>query len=140
MRLAFHHSREAVMAKRYAVVTGSMLAALLAATDSGAGGASGPQFVVFPNATGFSATLSASGPMDLTNPFFQKLGTNGRSCDTCHVAGEGWTIKPSSVQARFDATGGTDPIFRTNDGAVSPNADVTSVEARRKAYGMLLSK
>jgi hypothetical protein len=28
------------------------------------------------------------------------------------------------VQARFKATDGTDPIFRTNDGTNSPNADV----------------
>lgn len=128
------------MTKRLAILGGSMLAALAATANSGAEGASGPQFVAYPNATGFSATLSTKGPMDLTNPFFQKLGTNGRSCDTCHVASDGWTIKPSSVQARFDATGGTDPIFRTNDGAVSPNADVSSVQARRAAYAMLLSK
>jgi cytochrome c peroxidase len=35
---------------------------------------------------------------------------------------------------------GTDPIFRTNDGSNSPNADVSTVESRRSAYSMLLSK
>ena len=128
------------MTKRCTMIGGSMLAGLLAAANCVAGGASGPQFVAFPNATGFSATLSTNGPLDLTNPFFQKLGTNGRSCDTCHVAEDGWTVKPASVRARFEATAGTDPIFRTNDGAVSPNADVSTVNARRKAYAMLLSK
>src|SRR5262249_34910318 len=54
--------------------------------------------------------------------------------------GDGWTIVPSHVQARFEATGGEDPIFRTNDGSNSPNADVSTIEMRRAAYSMLLSK
>jgi cytochrome c peroxidase len=79
-------------------------------------------------------------PPDLSNPFFQSLGTNGRSCSSCHVAAAGWTITPEDVQNRFDATGGTDPIFRTNYGSNSPDADISSVAARRTAYSMLLSK
>src|SRR5262249_2504247 len=35
---------------------------------------------------------------------------------------------------------GTDPIFRTVDGSNSPAADVSTVEARRSAYSMLLNK
>src|SRR5262249_32948976 len=74
------------------------------------------------------------------NEFFQNLGTNGRNCSTCHRAEEGWTITPAGVQARFNQTRGTDPIFRTNDGSNSPNADVSTLKARRAAYSMLLSK
>jgi len=44
------------------------------------------------------------------------------------------------VQARFNRTKGTDPIFRTNDGSNSPNADVSTFKARRAAYSMLLTK
>src|SRR4030095_11533288 len=33
-----------------------------------------------------------------------------------------------------------DPVFRTNDGSNSPNENVSTVEARRSAYSMLLSK
>jgi cytochrome c peroxidase len=62
------------------------------------------------------------------------------SCVSCHQPGEGWTITPAGVQQRFEATAGLDPIFRLNDGAVSPMADVSTVGARRQAYGMLLSK
>jgi len=90
--------------------------------------------------TGFGDTFDASGPIDTSNPFFKSLGTNGRSCGTCHIQSEGWTITPAGLQARFTATNGTDPVFRTNDGSVSPNADVSTVSARRTAYGMLLSK
>src|SRR5437868_6436051 len=57
---------------------------------------------------------------DLSNPFFKNLGTNGRSCISCHVPADGWTISPARLQSRFLATGGLDPVFRPNDGANSP--------------------
>jgi hypothetical protein len=97
-------------------------------------------FVQFPNATGMSATYSTNGPIDASNPFFQSLGTNGRSCASCHQASDGWSITPATVQRKFLATRGLDPIFRTNDGANSPNADVSTVAARASAYSMLLTK
>jgi hypothetical protein len=99
-----------------------------------------PGMVPFPNPTGFAATFSTAGKIDLNNPFFQSLGTNGRSCGTCHQASDAWTVTPPHIRARFDASEGTDPIFRPNDGAVSPLADVSTVAARRNAYAMLLSK
>ncbi len=93
-----------------------------------------------PNPTGFAKTFSTSGSIDLGNEFFQSLGTNGRACGTCHVESDGWTVTPQHIQARFEATGGTDPIFRTTDGANCPSADVSTVEARRTAYSNLLNK
>ena len=92
------------------------------------------------NDSGFAATLSLSGVIDRTGPFFQSLGTNGRSCASCHVQAEGWTITPRGVQERFERTQGTDPIFRPNDGSNSPLADVSTVQLHRSAYSMLLSK
>jgi cytochrome c peroxidase len=94
----------------------------------------------FSDPTGEFRTYSTAGVFDGRNPFFQSLGTNGRSCSTCHQPGEAWTITPANVRARFDATGGVDPLFRTNDGSNSPDADVSTIEARRSAYSMLLSK
>jgi len=85
-------------------------------------------------------TYFSAGPPKGSDPFFSSLGTNGRSCATCHIAGQGWSITPAELQDRFEQTGGTDPVFRTNDGAVSPNADVSTVDARRRAYSMLLSR
>ena len=55
-------------------------------------------------------------------------------------AQEGWTITPAGLRERFDRTQGTDPVFRLNDGANSPLADVSTRPAREKAYSMLLSK
>lgn len=94
----------------------------------------------YPNASGTSRSFSAHGALDLSNPFFQTLGSNGRACISCHQPDQGWTVTPAGIQQRFDATGGLDPIFRLNDGAVSPLADVSTVDARRQAYRMLLSK
>jgi cytochrome c peroxidase len=102
--------------------------------------ANSPNLFGFPNPTGTARTYSVHGALDTSNPFFQSLGTNGRSCASCHAAGDGWSIVPAHVQARFDATDGLDPIFRTNDGSNSPNADVSTVDERRAAYNMLLSK
>ena len=90
--------------------------------------------------TGVVRTVSTSGGIDASNPFFQTLGTNGRSCSSCHPAGGGWTVTPPLARARFAATGGLDPIFRSSDGATCPTADVSTVEARRGAYRLLLTK
>jgi cytochrome c peroxidase len=92
------------------------------------------------NARGAAETLHAAGRVDLGNLFFRPLGTNGRSCDSCHVSREGWSLSPAGVQARFAATDGNDPLFRPNDGSTSPHAEVTSTQARRDAYALLLSK
>ena len=92
------------------------------------------------NPTGSAQTYSVTGPIDTSNPFFQVLGTNGRACVTCHQATDGWTITPPDVRARFEASDGLDPLFRTNDGSNSPDADVSTVDARREAYSMLLTK
>ena len=118
------------------------LAALFFVSASGTAGEQSflPNMLRFANPTGAAATFSTAGKVDLTGPFFQSLGTNGRACVSCHQPSTGWTITPANVQARFDATDGTDPVFRTNDGSISPNADVSTLEARRAAYSMLLNK
>lgn len=122
------------------LVKSALAAALLASTIVEADDAHGPQLLSFPNPMGMAATITANGQLDLTNPFFQKLGTNGRSCDTCHQASDGWTVTPAHIQERFRQTEGLDPIFRPNDGSNSPDADISTVSARLAAYSMLLTK
>jgi cytochrome c peroxidase len=86
-------------------------------------------------------TSDPSGRIDLTGPFFQDLGTNGRSCATCHQPSDAWTVSAAHVKSRFDATGGTDPIFRTVDGSnCDQNIDVSTVEGRAKAYSLLTTR
>jgi hypothetical protein len=118
------------------------LGALLLVSLSGNAGERSflPNMLPFANPSGLAATFSSMGEVDLGGPFFQSLGTNDRACVTCHQPSAGWTITPEHVQARFAQTGGTDPLFRTNDGSSSPVADVSTLEARRAAYGMLLAK
>jgi cytochrome c peroxidase len=94
----------------------------------------------FGNPSGYAATFSNTGSVDLTGAFFQSIGTNGRSCGSCHAASDGWTVTPPHIRDRFEDTDGTDPIFRTVDGSNRPDADVSTVEARRDAYNMLLTK
>lgn len=94
----------------------------------------------FQDPTGKIRTFSKTGEAEVNNAFFQSLGTNGRSCATCHQASDAWTVTPAHIQQRFVSSRGLDPIFRTNDGANCPSADVSTFAARQKAYSMLLSK
>lgn len=100
-----------------------------------------PQVQIVPDPHGAFATLNLGGPTDTaTNPFFQDLGSNGRRCVTCHQPSDAWSVTPPHIQARFAATDGTDPIFRPVDGATCPTADVSTLEERREAYRLLLSR
>src|SRR5438874_7567305 len=113
---------------------------LLLMPSSGYAGNGLPNPVSSVNPAGTMSTYSTSGPIDVRNAFFQNLGTNGRTCNSCHVSSTAWTISPTEVQARFKATRGTDPIFRPVDGANCPSADVSTVAARKSAYSQLLDK
>src|SRR5262245_8983138 len=93
----------------------------------------------FPNPSGVLATVGTS-ETEVENPFFQELGTNGRSCVTCHRPAQGWTITPAELHDRFDRTNGLDPIFRPNDGSNCERADVSTVGTRRRAFSLLLAK
>jgi cytochrome c peroxidase len=84
-------------------------------------------------------TFNTRGALDLTNPFFQDLGTNGRRCVTCHQPSAAWTITPDFVQERFAQTHGSDPLFRTNDGSDCEGVDSVG-GSHAAAYSMLLGK
>jgi hypothetical protein len=100
-----------------------------------------PNLLPFPNSSGLLQTFSANGSIDLSNPFFQDLGTNGRTCASCHLPDQGWGIAADRVQARFSLTGGLDPIFRTNDGSdCNHDIDTSTVTGRAQAYSLLTSR
>jgi cytochrome c peroxidase len=88
------------------------------------------------NAAGTAATFSTAGFVDLENPFHVPQGSNGRSCESCHLLQFGWSVVPAEVELRFWLTLGTDPIFNLLD-ANSPTADVSTVQARYSSYSML---
>jgi cytochrome c peroxidase len=91
------------------------------------------------NPGGKSATFSTQGSVDLTGEYFQAQGTNGRSCASCHTPEDAWSINPGTLQRLFDQTGGTHPVFNLLD-ANNPNMDISTPQARRAAYSMLLSR
>src|SRR5258707_10976332 len=111
-------------------------------------GVSGKQFSFIPNGTffanpgGASETYSTtSGGIDLTGPFFQSMGTNGRSCATCHQPSDAMSVAAANVQQRFSLTQGQDPIFRTVDGSnCNHSIDVSTLAGRSAAYSLLRTR
>ncbi len=81
-----------------------------------------PSLLSFLDPAGVVSTYDVNGALDGSNPFFQSLGTNGRSCSTCHIADNAFGLSARHAQERFAATGGSDPLFAPVDGANSPNA------------------
>ncbi|HEY1242551.1 MAG TPA: hypothetical protein VGF16_18445 [Bryobacteraceae bacterium] len=88
---------------------------------------------------GFSATFSTRGFVDLTNEYFQPQGSNGRSCATCHMPQNAWSITPETIRLLFFQTGGTHPIFNPLD-ADNPDRDLSTVQARLAGYSMMLTR
>ena len=90
--------------------------------------------------SGTISTYQPGGSTPTSNSFFQDLGTNGRTCFTCHQPQTGWTVSAQSVQDRFNSSSGADPIFRLVDGATCPTDDVSTPDKQLQAYSLLLSK
>jgi len=82
------------------------------------------------NAYGVGTSLHTSGAIDSTNPFFQQLGTNPRTCATCHSPSQGWTMNSATNLALLLFTQGTAPIFNLVDEGNRPDADVSTFAAR----------
>mgnify|MGYP003575855169 CR=1 FL=1 len=96
------------------------------------------------NPTGRHRILQrGGGQIDLNpnnNPFTRSMGTNGRACVDCHQPAAAMGLNPVQVRQVFDQTQGLDPVFRLNDGANGPLAQVATVDQRRNAYSLLRNK
>jgi cytochrome c peroxidase len=137
LRISLHQLEDDMTIK-----TSQALLVVIAGLLSSARGQSLPNLFPFLNASGVLETYNAGGKsIDLTGPFFQSLGTNGRSCGSCHQPAQGWGISAGEVKTRFELTQGLDPIFRTNDGSnCDHNIDTSTVGGRRQAYSLLINK
>ncbi len=93
----------------------------------------------FENPTGKSSSFSRTGSIDLTGSFFQSLGTNGRTCETCHLASDGWTVSARSARDIFEDSDGLAALFEF-DGQNCPNADRSTKTARRAASSLMINK
>jgi hypothetical protein len=57
-----------------------------------------PQHTMNPDPSGIISTFQPGGDTQTSgNSFFQNLGTNGRTCFTCHQPQTGWTVSAQSV-------------------------------------------
>jgi hypothetical protein len=83
---------------------------------------------------GVLGIVNLNGPTRTDGPFFQSLGTNGRSCSTCHVAEQALSFSATGARERFEQTQGKDPLFATVDGANCPNAK----QGDRAGHSLLL--
>jgi hypothetical protein len=95
-----------------------------------------PNLKHFQDKTGAVATFNTAGNIDEKNPFFQSLGTNGRSCATCHQADQSFSISAKGVREVYDRTHGEDPLFAAVDGANCPTATTRD----RAAHSLLLDR
>ena len=113
-----------------------------AASVAVAGAQSLPNLFPLPDATGLIETYNINiQSISLNGAFFQSLGTNGRSCSSCHRPTEGWGVSAAEIQLRFLLTQGLDPIFSTNDGSnCDQNINTSTVEGRLQAYSLLITR
>lgn len=103
-----------------------------------------PQFQEFNNPGGRVATYQPNGATSTAgNAFFTSLGTNGRTCFSCHRPEAAWAITPALATAIFQASQGNDPLFAPVDGANCPDApgvSSTNLAQKAAAYSQLLQK
>jgi len=104
--------------KTSAAVLGVVAAAAMAPVLGGARDdprGFGVQFAEDPS--GVLGSVNLNGPTHTDGPFFQSLGTNGRSCSTCHVAAQAFSFSAAGARERFVQSQGRDPLFAAVDGA-----------------------
>jgi len=94
-----------------------------------------PGLTIGIDATGLIGTYKIDGPIDKHNEFFASLGTNGRSCGTCHIAAQAMSFTPAHAQLLYAQTRGADPLFASFDGA-----NCTSVARQDRTGHSLLLK
>jgi cytochrome c peroxidase len=82
-----------------------------------------PETEFDPDGAGCTASFQPDGPTTTaSNAFFQSLGTNGRSCITCHQPPSGMSVSLQNINDRLNAPNGQhDPIFAPVDGADCPD-------------------
>ena len=119
--------------------TAALLCAALVAAAAGAHDFTGTpglgESSISSDPTGALQTINVNGPTNTNGAFFQSLGTNGRSCSTCHVADQAMSMTPSQIRQRFAQTRGRDPLFAAFDGANCPNGRASDAAA----HSLLLS-
>ena len=123
--------------KRIGALGTSATAACIVAGFAAAGGTG----ISTPSGDGSGSlqTLAKIASADRHHPFFDAaIGTNGQSCATCHQPNQAFSLGVGSIDQSFAATEGRGVLFRPNDTADRPDADVSTEAARTKAYKLFL--
>ena len=94
----------------------------------------------FPDRAGIWSNLNLSDQAAGQGPFFQALGSNGRTCASCHAPNDGWTATPRQLQRRFADSAGADPVFAPLDGTNCPSLDIQTPLAHAAASSLLLGR
>ena len=118
------------------------LAAIAAAAFSMASPAQSADTLVTRNALGRLGTFSTNQfDAGATNGFFAALGTNGRTCGTCHVHGQAESFTPAHARS-VALRNGNDPLFAPADGSdCAPTSPTQPADARKSSlvlrYGLI---
>jgi cytochrome c peroxidase len=79
-----------------------------------------PNLTPYPTPSGTVSTFNTAGSIDPAGIFFQPLGTNARSCGSCHQLSQAMGLSAANAQAVFASSSGADPLFLSIDGANCP--------------------
>src|SRR5439155_261501 len=93
--------------------------------------------LVAANDSGIVRTVNVNGAIDLTNPFFKSLGTNGRSCFSCHRPAQGWSLTPESVRRRFDESRALDLTQQERQAIVAFETGLFTAQVWDRDAGLL---
>jgi hypothetical protein len=98
------------------------LAGVIAFSAFGIADAGNTASQAFSDQSGVLGVVNINGTTNTAGAFFQSLGTNGRSCASCHLASQAFSFSAAAAKARFEQSAGQDPLFASVDGANCPSA------------------
>lgn len=96
-----------------------------------------PSQLEYDNSEGTLRLLLTGGDIDTAgHPFFEPLSENGRACVTCHQPADSMSLSAATASKRWEATGGSDPLFAAYDGSNCPNLP----QDQRASHSLLLDR
>src|SRR5215471_997696 len=91
----------------------------------------------FDDPSGQLRLLNKSGEVQTKgHPFFTPLGSNGRSCVTCHQPNSAMSLSLDLIRLRWADTNGKDPLFAAVDGSNCPDLP----QDKEESHSLLLKR
>jgi hypothetical protein len=96
-----------------------------------------PARTTYTDPSGTVTVISTAGETNTSgHAFFTAIGRNGRACVTCHQPLDGMSVSVPTIQARWQATQGKDPLFAAFDGSNCP----TLPQQEASSHSLLLQR